>query len=207
MIIKFLVFCALASWFLYDGLYLYPQKTKQAEAYLSFIDSGRSMHDWPEYAAKQGLGKVEKEYTTEDVKNERQIREQFYWAAGLFGIGLIFIAKIFIDLKRTLSFDDEALISPHGKRVPLAAIREITTTKWENKGLGYVRYQEGDATELKKLILDDLKYKDAEKVLEHAQAYLGQELQSAKRKRLREQAEAEAAATASAESPDKSDKA
>ena len=191
MILRSLLFFAFAALFVYDGAVAWPKRTKVAQEYLKFIDEGHSKHDWQEHAAKLGLGRVKDVYTHEHVKDQRQLNEQFYWAAGLCLIGFGFLGKILLDKNKVLSFDDEAIISPEGKRVPFTTIREISTEKWEKKGLGYVRYQTAGTEDgkLAKITLDDLKFDGAEKVLERAQAHLGLPLESEVRAAAKAEAE------------------
>lgn len=199
MILKSLLFFAFAGLFVYDGVFAWPNRNIVAHEYFEFIESGKSKHDWPAYAKQKGLkdyelgsifaggfGTPKKEYKHEHVKDQRQLNEQFWWAGGLALIGLGFLGKIVLDRKKVLAYDDTALISPEGKRVPLESIKEIDTAKWEKKGLGYVRYEENG--ELRKLVLDDLKYDGAEKVLEKAQAHLGLPLESELRAAAKERA-------------------
>ena len=64
-----------------------------------------------------------------------------------------------------MSADAKSLITEGGTRVLFSSVFEIDTRKWDKKGLAYARYRNEHGAE-KRAVIDDLKYKEADEILE-----------------------------------------
>ena len=67
--------------------------------------------------------------------------------------------------RRRLSADMDSLTTEGGVRVSYSSVFEIDTRKWDKKGLAYAKYHNEDGAE-RRAVIDDLKYKEADQVLE-----------------------------------------
>jgi hypothetical protein len=177
MIIRGLIFLAVAGVFYWDGLYAWPERNKIVEAYFEYIENDGSVHDWPRYAEEELrlepplFTSIRSEYKHEDLKNREKLNEQLYIAAIFTVLGLLFFGKIFLDRNKALQADAEKVIAPDGTELRFDDIKLIDDRKWAKQGLAYLRYDENN--EPQKVVLDDLKYDGAEKVLERAKKHAG----------------------------------
>lgn len=113
---------------------------------------------WAAYAAQKGWPEKPKKRTP------TEIGEQFYWS-GAMGIGVVAIG-IFVLMKRSkklIGYADHFVL-PDGRRVAHADAFRIDARKWNDKGLAYVSYREGQNGAVQKAVIDCLAFQDADKV-------------------------------------------
>ncbi len=137
------------------------------------FESAGQKREFAGYAASLGFDSKDNKY-----HSRKDILEQLV-IAGVCGAGAI-LALVFLILNRgsVLRADGEAIILPDGRRVHFDAAYRIDKRKWDNKGLAYVHYREGNAE--KKAVIDDLKFVGAGKILDRLMAgFEGELVQSA----------------------------
>jgi hypothetical protein len=163
-----LLLLGLSAFFFYDWKVGYPKKAADYEAY------------WPEYqrlVLKEKKTaewfKLAKEKGWPDKPHEEdwdyKIKEQLVFGVitGLIGAGML--GQYLVNSKKTLTADADSFTTPDGIRVPFVSAFKLDKRKWDNKGLAYVNYQNGD--ESGKVVIDCLVYGDpAIKVLERLEA-------------------------------------
>jgi hypothetical protein len=108
-------------------------------------------------------------------KSDHDIREQFHYAWGLYGIGGVVVFITLLNARKKVSADDEAYFTTKGARVPFSSIYRLDKRKWDNKGLAYAYYRD-EADRQQKAVIDDLKFNGADKVLDRILAGFDGEL-------------------------------
>ncbi len=150
-------------YFCYDWKIGYPEKRLKYDAY------------WPEYQRLVVGEKDDKTWLTKAKDNgwpaspkeedwDYKIREQLIWAIGTGAVGIGLLVAYLRNKDRFMKADGSSLTTPVGARVPFVSVRRIDKRKWDNKGLAYLTYQDGDA--MKKAVIDDFIYEGAGKVLD-----------------------------------------
>ncbi len=151
----------MSAWFYYDHKMSYPKKLAVYQQYLDYKQQGRS-EDWIKLAAEKGYNQKPDEMT------EDKVAGQLHWSIGAGILGLISSAYYLLNAPKKLKADADSFTTPWGRRVPFAAVHRIDKRKWDHKGLAYVFYKEGDAE--KQAIIDDLRFKGADKILANLEA-------------------------------------
>jgi hypothetical protein len=194
-----------AGWFLYDGLFTWPNEAERYEAWIQVArgEMGRELEDgtippearlaWERFAKEKGWSTgIPKERTEEDIAG------QFKWATGLGLFGFGFFAWVMWNQTLHIRSDDEAVYSARGKKVAWDAFTGMDRAKWEKKGIAVALYKEGGAE--KKMILDDYKFGGTEAIILEIERRLGIEYIPPK-----DEDEDEAAVAEAEETPKKSD--
>lgn len=187
-----LMLTAFALWFTYDGFVGYPKKNKvfekfekfqtSEEAYKKHLDEKTSQESWLALAEKEGYelqdnneprtwatySKENKLEGNPKKKPDSDIRQQKQFAIA-FGLGAIgVLLTLLFNRKKTISSDSISWTTPKGKNIKFSDIYEIDKRKWDNKGLATIFYKENE--EPKKVLLDDLKFTGAGKILDRIMA-------------------------------------
>lgn len=94
-----------------------------------------------------------------------EIAGQLWIAYVLWVMAVVTFFWMLFSGRRRLSADMESLTTERGTRVLFKSVFEIDTRKWDKKGLAYARYRSDDGAE-RRVVIDDLKYKEADQVLD-----------------------------------------
>jgi hypothetical protein len=150
-------------YFCYDWKIGYPKQKLEYDAY------------WPVYQKLVVEEKDDKAWLTKAKDNgwpespkekdwNYKLKEQLIWAIGTGAAGIGMLLAYLRNKDRFLMADAGSLTTPEGARIPFTSVRRIDKRKWDNKGLAYLSYQDGDA--MKKAVIDDFIYQGAGKVLD-----------------------------------------
>ena len=133
------------------------------EAIESAFDGASKKREWAFYGPTSG----QKEWKAKDpvYHFSSEIKGQFWIAYVLWVMACSTFFWMLISGRRRLSADAESLITEGGTRVLFNSVFEIDTRKWDKKGLAYARYRNEHGAE-KRAVIDDLKYKEADEILE-----------------------------------------
>lgn len=129
----------------------------------SAFDGAAKKRDWAFYGVSSG----QKGWSTKDphYHSASEINGQFFIAYFLWVMSLATFGWVLFNRRRNLSADGESLTTEGGTRVFFESVFEIDTRKWDKKGLAYVRYRNEAGVE-KRTVIDDLKYKEADNILD-----------------------------------------
>lgn len=133
------------------------------EALESAFDGASKKREWAFYGAGTGY----KHWKVKDpvYHFSSEIRGQLWIANILWGLAFVTFLWMGFSSRRRLSADVDAVTTEGGVRVPFKSVFEIDTRKWDKKGLAYAKYHNEDGAE-RRAVIDDLKYKEADQVLE-----------------------------------------
>ena len=164
----------LSAFFFYDWKVGYPKKRAEYEVYWpqyqQLVQQEKKTGDWFKLAKEKGWP----EKPHEEDWNYK-IREQLIFGCLTGVIGLGMLGSWFLNSRRKLTADHESFTTPDGHRVPFSSAFHLDKRKWDNKGLAYVRYKDGNNT--RKAVIDCLIHGDpAIKVLERLEANFQGEL-------------------------------
>ncbi|MCX6982134.1 MAG: hypothetical protein NTV08_15495 [Verrucomicrobia bacterium] len=138
-----------AVWFLWDGLIGWPRSNKRFDAHALVKDKSG---EWEKLCAARGwtTEAPHKRYGRSDINMQLAI-------AALTGVIGAFSLVFWLRAKKTfIRSEDDAVITPSGKRVPYASITDLDLRKWKSKGLAKIVYSLEGAKG--RFILDDAKY-------------------------------------------------
>ena len=107
--------------------------------------------------------------------NPGEITAQIVIGSILSLFSLFVLMLTVINRGRFLSSDDESFTTEHGLQVAFNEIKKIDTRKWNKKGLAYVYYI-NDKGLSARAVIDDLKYKGADEILERIKSEFTGEL-------------------------------
>jgi hypothetical protein len=129
----------------------------------SAFDGAAKKRDWAFYGVTSG----QKGWSTKDphYHSRSEINGQFSIAYFLWAMALATLGWVLFNRRRNLSADGESLTTEGGTRIFFESVFEIDTRKWDKKGLAYVRYR-NEAGDDKRTVIDDLKYKEADDILD-----------------------------------------
>jgi hypothetical protein len=90
---------------------------------------------WREYSKERGL-----DASVEHPYDAGQIREQ--WVVFTICAALAVVASFFLlrTIRRSISADEEAIVTQQGKRVPYEDLKTLDLRKWDTKGLAFIDY-------------------------------------------------------------------
>ncbi len=119
--------------------------------------------EWAFYGASTG----HKHWKVKDpvYHYSSEIKGQMWIANILWAMAVVTFFYMMVGSRRRLSADEDSLTSESGVRIPFSSVYEIDTRKWDKKGLAYLRYHNAEGAE-KRAVIDDLKYKEGDEVLE-----------------------------------------
>lgn len=115
---------------------------------------------WISYAAQQGWPQEPRRYSVAEIS------AQLGWSAGCFGAAIIAFWSALVHRGRVLSGHPHHLVTPNGRRVNYQDITRIDLRAWESKGLAYLWHRSKAGAAEKRIVIDDLKYGGADRVLE-----------------------------------------
>lgn len=152
------VTCGLCcAWFLYDGVWGYPQQLQRRLAYDELAE--RLQDDelnaaWRELVAAKGWPRATPDKKAEDI--EHGIQQQYFWAAITGLICAIFVAFYFRSRRAWVEQTEQGLSTSWGQSVDFSQVQRLDKRKWRTKGLAYATYQ--DAGRKRVYTFDDFKY-------------------------------------------------
>jgi hypothetical protein len=155
-----------ACWFFSDAYVGYPKQNERAFAYQALKEEGR-LREWPALAASRGW--VDKEPGA--PKTPEKIEEQKIW-----GVGTLLVASAIAGYglwarRLKITADDEKIYPPRGEPVRFDEIKDFDMKKWDKKGIAVALYERDG--KVKRLVIDDWKYKGALAILQEAQRRAG----------------------------------
>lgn len=180
MLLMMLIIGGAGCWFLYDGFWAWPQNNKRWEVYAPLKEKyGKETPElekaWTEAARERGWSDTppKKEYKAGDLRTQIIIAVVAFLGAGLC------VRHYFKSLHTTTRLENDVIILPNRKEIPLSKIRSISMNRWKNKGIADLTYEAGPG-QLKRFFLDDYKYIGAEEILKAAEKALPQSEPGAK---------------------------
>ncbi|MCA1963121.1 MAG: hypothetical protein LDL31_04155 [Prosthecobacter sp.] len=187
-------------YFLYDGQYGYPKANRIADRQVWFEEVVLKSYEeartagkldvwvenarrqgwptgregapprWVSYAAQNGWPEKPHRYT------QKEIDEQFWWGGGVLTGALIVGVVILRNRNKVLRGEPGYFVSPEGVTVRHEHVFRVDKRAWDSKGLAYVWYRpEGSGAE-RRIVIDDLKYDGAFRVLDDVLANFRGEL-------------------------------
>lgn len=177
-------------YFLYDGIWGYPKVNRQAEEKLWFekevvgsfdaaqkegrldawMEAARAKGwptgtdgeppKWPSYAAPRNLPEEPKAYTREEIAG------QYWWGYGTLGAAALVGLMVLLNFRKTLRLEEDHFVTDKGRTVRFADVFRVDKRKWEDKGLAYAYYKVDGAGAVLRAVIDDLKYHQADKILQ-----------------------------------------
>lgn len=175
MLFMYIMIAGIASWFLSDGYYFWPEEDKRYQSYSKILDelveSGKAQDAdsapvqiaWQRYAREAGYtSKVPKE------RSHESIYEQIKIGTVMMIGSLIFLLWIAWNHRRSVWVEGDTVIGASGERVELDSIIATDRKKWKKKGIAYAIYQENGKT--KRLCLDDHKFAGCEAIVLEAES-------------------------------------
>jgi hypothetical protein len=115
---------------------------------------------WLQYAAANGWPEKPKRFT------QKEVDEQLWWGLGTMGIGLAAGVVLLLNRGKVLRGEADHWVTPEGETVRYADVVRVDKRKWDNKGLAYAWYQKEPGGREKRVVIDDLKFGGADRVLE-----------------------------------------
>ena len=130
---------------------------------LSKDESSKDRRKWSLYGTLSG----EKGWSDSEPKyhNESEIVAQIIIGSILLLSALYVLILTLINRTRAISSDKGSFTTETGLVIDFKAINKIDTRKWNKKGLAYIFY-ENEKGLSSKTVVDDLKYKGADEILE-----------------------------------------
>lgn len=176
-------------YFIYDGAIGYPKKNVRADKQLWFEKEFLPSYDeakaegrlgawmekaaaegwptgdngeppkWAAYAAERGWPEKNEKYT------EKEITEQFWWGGGTILASIIVGILVLLNRNKVLQGGGDHFITPEGVTVRFADVFKVDTRKWDQKGLAYAWFKDGEGGAERKAVIDDLKFGGADVIL------------------------------------------
>ena len=175
MLFMYIMIAGIASWFLSDGYYFWPEEDKRYQSYSKILDelveSGKAEDAdsasvkiaWQRHAREAGsTSKVPKE------RSHESIYEQIKIGTVMMIGSVIFLLWIAWNHRRSVRAEGDTVIGASGERVELDSIIATDRKKWKKKGIAYAIYQENGKT--KRLCLDDHKFAGCEAIVLEAES-------------------------------------
>ena len=174
MLLMMLIIGGAGCWFLYDGLWAWPQNNTRWEVFAPLKEKfGKDTPElekaWTEAARERGWSDTppKKKYEAGDLRTQILIS-----IAAFIGAGLC-VRHYFGSVKTTTRLEDDVIILPDKRKIPLSKVRSISMQRWKSKGIADLTYEAGPG-QLRKFFLDDYKYVGAEEILKAAEKALPQ---------------------------------
>jgi len=174
MLLMVLIIGGAGCWFLYDGLWAWPQNNTRWAVYAPLKDQyGKDTPElekaWTAAARERGWSDTppKKEYKSGDLRTQIVISIAAFIGAGLCA------RHFFASLKTTTRLENDVIILPDKRKIPLHKVRSISMHRWKSKGIADLTYEAGPG-QMRKFVLDDYKYIGAEEILKAAQKVLPQ---------------------------------
>jgi len=123
------------------------------------LGEGGGAPRWMAYAKEQGIRENPK------PRSQDEIDEQLHWAIGSLVILVVVLGWVALHVPRRLRADGVSFTPPGGKTVRFEDVFRLDLRKWDNKGLAYAFYREGEGGSEKRATIDDLKFGGADRVL------------------------------------------
>ena len=133
------------------------------ESLYNAFESSKAKRKWSLYgtlSGKKGWSDSEPKY-----HNESEIVAQIIIGSILFLSALYVLILTLINRTRAISSDKGSFTTETGLVIDFKEINKIDTRKWNKKGLAYVFF-ENEKGLTSKTVIDDLKYKGADEILE-----------------------------------------
>ncbi len=133
------------------------------------VEAERDEKGWLAEAKEKGWPESPKEKDW-----DYKLKEQLIWGIGTGLIGLGLLAAYLRNKSRVLRADATSFTTPQGVTIPFARVTRIDKRTWDNKGLAYLWWKDGEGT--KKAVIDDLVFAGAAKILDRLMSQFDGEL-------------------------------
>jgi hypothetical protein len=172
MLLMTLIITGAGAWFLYDGLWAWPQNNKRWEVYAPLKEQyGKDTPElekaWTAAARERGWSDTPPKKKYEDS----DLRLQILISIGAFIAAALCARHYFVSLPTTTRLENDVIILPDNRRIPLDKVRSISLKRWKSKGIADLTYEAAPG-QLRKFVLDDYKYIGAEEILKAAEKAL-----------------------------------
>lgn len=165
MLLLMLMCVGMGSWFLYDGLLAYPKNNVRAAAYFALRDDlGEKSPElepaWLALARERGW----RESPPKKIHSPDSLRTQIRLGlVALLGAGAIGV-YYFRSLSLTTRLENDTIVLPNGKSIPVSKIRSVSKKRWKNKGIADLVYEPRPGQSAR-FVLDDYKFIGAAEIL------------------------------------------
>jgi len=140
-----------ALWLLYDGAIAYPNQRIRALEYIKLVEEDRR-DEWKEIASKNGWPTAK----PGEPKEEADSIGQYAMAVPSTLVGLWLLLGVWRSRGRWIEASETGLTSSWGQSFDYTQVVAIEKKKWKDKGIAYIRYQQGNRK--KRFVLDDYKF-------------------------------------------------
>ena len=174
MLFLLFMFSGVGAWFLSDGYIYWPNEAVRHGEYVeikdALIEEGKAVDEesssvrlaWERHAREKGYkSKIPKERTDEGINEQRSIGWVMIIGSALFALWIGW------NHTRRVQAEGETIIGASGERVELDSIIAIDRKKWDNKGIAYAIYTDGEKQ--RRLTLDDHKFEGCEEIILEAE--------------------------------------
>ena len=136
---------------------------KQFESMYTAFNAPSLKREWSLYGYLSG----NKGWNTKDPKfhDKGEITAQIVIGSILLSGSFFVLVMTLINRGRTLLSNSDSLVSETGVEVTFDSIFRIDSRKWDKKGLAYLYFKDENSS-VKKLVIDDLKYKGSDAILD-----------------------------------------
>lgn len=159
---------AYGMWSFYDAAIGYPNQRQRVAQFEEFQESetfeewrsikreferGTRDGDWAAYAQEQG-------WPLEDPGEAKSdIDIYFNYGAGIVCalVGLPMLVWVAMSRSRWIAADRQSITTSWGQTVPFDTVTSINKSKWKNKGIAVVKYDDGGRP--RRFVVDDFKFK------------------------------------------------
>jgi len=196
------MFLGMGLYFCYDGRIGYPKENIVAEKKAWFekevmadYDVARNkgeaeLNEWLKQARERGfINKPELKQPRWDdysapfgwpseptIHSRNEIEQQYYWGSVMLLGAVIAGILVLINHNKIFVGQEEHMIMPNGKIVSYADVFKVDKRKWDKKGLAHVYYRSEGAGAEHHVVIDDLKFEGAGKVLDRLLKHFNGEL-------------------------------
>lgn len=172
MLLLILMCAGMGCWFLYDGLLAYPKNNVRATEYFALReelgeDSPELKSAWLALARERGW----RESPPKKIYSPDSLRTQIRLGAVALLAAAALAVYVFRSLSLTTRLENDTLIFPNGKSVPIGKIRAVSKKRWKNKGIADLVY-EPKRGQSARLVLDDYKFIGAAAILAEVERHL-----------------------------------
>jgi len=125
-----------------EDSYLLPKDLQQPMPWPAVLHDYEKMKPlqynllWQEYSGEHGYNKSPKEKPF----SLREIREQWIFSGLCAVLSVVTLFFLLRTIRRSISADQEGIISQTGKRVPYGDLKTLDLRKWDTKGLAFADY-------------------------------------------------------------------
>lgn len=125
---------------------------------------------WNDYAAPHGWAENPKKHSADEIE------QQYYWGGAMIFGAAITGLLVLLSHNKVLTGHADHMVMPNGSSVRFADVTKVDKRKWDNKGLAYAYHRAGNGSAARRVIIDDLKFHGAGRVLDRLLSQFSGEL-------------------------------